>query len=241
MNLIAASHLAKSFGELPVLRDVSLSVADEEIVGLLGPSGCGKTTLLRILLGLESYEAGSLIGSLHLAGYLPQDAVLLPWKTVMANAELPLQIRGTSAPERRRVVREMLPEFGLEGFAGAYPHEISGGMKQRAALLRAVLAGSRILVLDEPFGALDTLTRHRLQDWLNELTRRLHRAVLFVTHDLEEAVVLSRRAVILSERPAVVLGEEAIALTPDERKERLSRSFLAVRDRLLSRLEGRSP
>jgi ABC-type nitrate/sulfonate/bicarbonate transport system ATPase subunit len=237
VSLVAATHLAKRFGDLTVLRDVSLTVEEDDVVGLLGPSGCGKTTLLRILLGLETYDGGELAASPGRPGYLPQDALLLPWKTVLGNAELPLQLQGVAAAERRRQVREILPEFGLAEFAGIYPHQMSGGMKQRAALLRAVLTGSRILVLDEPFGALDTLTRHRLQDWLADLTRRLHRAILFVTHDLEEAVVLSHRVVVLSARPAVVLGEEAIDLQPGERRDRLGRAFLAARDRLLSQLE----
>lgn len=238
MSLVSASHLAKRFGMLHVLEDVSLKVDDGEVVGILGPSGCGKTTLLRILLGLETYDAGSVQTLAQRKGYLPQEGLLLPWKTVLGNVELPLALQGLPAGERRRRARELLPEFGLEGFERAYPHQISGGMRQRAALLRAVLAASPILVLDEPFGALDTLTRHRLQDWLAELARRREWAILFVTHDLDEAVVLAERAVVLSARPAIVLGEEEIAIPSTERRERLSRPFLAARDRLLARLEG---
>jgi ABC-type nitrate/sulfonate/bicarbonate transport system ATPase subunit len=237
VSVISATHLAKRFGDLPVLADVSLTIARRDVVGLLGPSGCGKTTLLRILLGLETYDSGELSTPLHRAGYLPQDALLLPWKTVLGNAELPLQLQGVLTAERRRRVRDALPDFGLEEFASLYPHEMSGGMRQRAALLRAVLTGSEVLVLDEPFGALDTLTRHRLQDWLADLTERLDRTVLFVTHDLEEAVALSHRVVALSARPAVVLGEESVDLTLAARRERLGREFLSARDRLLALLE----
>jgi ABC-type nitrate/sulfonate/bicarbonate transport system ATPase subunit len=237
VSVISARHVTKRFGDLAVLADVSLAIARRDVVGLLGPSGCGKTTLLRILLGLETYDSGELSAPLHRAGYLPQDALLLPWKTVLGNAELPLQLQGVPAAERRRRVREALPDFGLEDFASLYPHEMSGGMRQRAALLRAVLTGSEVLVLDEPFGALDTLTRHRLQDWLADLTERLDRTVLFVTHDLEEAVVLSHRVIALSARPAVVLGEELVDLTLAARRERLGREFLAARDRLLTLLE----
>ena len=237
MSVISARHLTKRFGDLAVLADVSLTIARKDVVGLLGPSGCGKTTLLRIFLGLETYDSGELSPPLHRAGYLPQDALLLPWKTVLGNAELPLQLQGVPAAERRKRVREALPDFGLEEFAGLYPHEMSGGMRQRAALLRAVLTGSEVLVLDEPFGALDTLTRHRLQDWLADLTQRLDRTVLFVTHDLEEAVVLSHRVIALSARPAWVLGEEPVDLPLAARRERLGREFLAARDRLLALLE----
>jgi putative hydroxymethylpyrimidine transport system ATP-binding protein len=241
VSVLSASHLTKRFGDLAVLADVSVTIARQDVVGFLGPSGCGKTTLLRILLGLETHDGGELSTPLHRAGYLPQDALLLPWKTVLGNAELPLQLQGMAAAERRGRVREALPDFGLEEFANVYPHEMSGGMRQRAALLRAVLTGSEVLVLDEPFGALDTLTRHRLQDWLADLTARLGRTVLFVTHDLEEAVVLSHRVIALSARPAVVLGEEAVELSLAARRQRLGREFLAVRDRLLALLERAEP
>ncbi len=235
--VVAVDHLAKRFDDLAVLRDVTLAVEQGEVVGLLGPSGCGKTTLLRILLGLESYDAGQVSAAPGRAGYLPQDGLLLPWKSILGNAELSLQLQRMPAAARRDRVRDLLPEFGLDGFERSYPHEISGGMRQRAALLRAVLTGSPTLVLDEPFGALDTLTRHRLQDWLADLARRLRRTILFVTHDLEEAVVLSERVVVLSPRPAVTLGDEEIGLSLDQRSDRLGRAFLAVRDRLLARLE----
>lgn len=238
MSVLFASHVEKSFGELRVLEDVSLVVAKRSLVGLLGPSGCGKTTLLRILLGLETLDAGEVSAPFARAGYLPQEGLLLPWKTVLANAELPLEVQGVRAAERRDRVQRLLPEFGLEGFERAYPHEISGGMRQRAALLRAALTGSPVLVLDEPFGALDTVTRHHLQDWLADLARRLQRTVLFVSHDPDEAVVLSERIVILSRRPAVVLGHEDVPLSLSERRDRLGRPFLETRDRILARLRG---
>ncbi len=235
MSLVSAFGVEKRFGSLPVLRNVSLSVVAGALKKKIGPSGCGKTTLLRILHGLETSDAGT-VEAAPRAGYLPQDGLLLPWKTVLANAELPLELRGVSAAERRTRIQEALPAFGLDGFEKAYPHELSGGMRQRAALLRAVLTGSPILILDEPFGALDTLTRHRLQEWLADTIRRLARAMLFVTHDLEEAVVLSERLVLLSPRPAVVLGESRVSLSAEERRNRLGLAFLATRDRALALL-----
>lgn len=238
MTALSACHIEKSFGDVHVLRDVSLTADDGEIVGILGPSGCGKTTLLRILLGLETADAGVVTGPLEQAGYLPQEGLLLPWKTVLGNAELPLALQRMRSRERRDRVRQLLSDFGLEDFERSYPHEISGGMRQRAALLRAVLTGSPVLVLDEPFGALDTVTRHRLQDWLADLARHLRRTVLFVTHDLDEAVVLSERVVILSQRPASVLGGEHVALNLAQRRDRLGTPFLASRDRLLARLQA---
>ncbi|MEN6368452.1 MAG: ABC transporter ATP-binding protein [Thermotogota bacterium] len=235
--LVDVDGLEKSFGDLRVLGRVSFRVDEGEIVGILGPSGCGKTTLLRVLLGLESADAGVVATRLERAGYLPQDVLLFPWKTTMENAELPLELHGVRRDVRRARIRQELPRFGLEEFADAYPHEMSGGMRQRVALLRAVLTGSRTLVLDEPFGALDTLTRHRLQDWLSSLLEELDRTLLFVTHDLDEAVSLSRRVVVLSHRPAHVVGEVTVSLTRAERSNRLGRRVLAARDQVLSLLE----
>jgi len=232
-DLLAVRGIRKRFGDLEVLRDVSLRLGDREAVALLGPSGCGKTTLLRILLGLEPADEGEITGALDRAGYLPQGGLLLPWKTVTENAELPLQIRGVDRAERRAAVAEQLPAFGLVGFENAFPHELSGGMQQRVALLRALLTGCPVLVLDEPFGALDVLTRHRMQDWLAELLERLDRTMLFVTHDIEEAVALAKRVVVLTDRPATVLGERRVALAARDGAARLGETFLATRDGLL--------
>ena len=238
-SVLEARGIAKTYDDLEVLRNITFALDERESVALLGPSGCGKTTLLRILLGLESPDEGGTSGPLDHAGYLPQAGLLFPWKTVMQNAELPQQIRGASRQSRRAAVREMLPNFELEAFAEAYPHELSGGMRQRAALLRAVMTGSPVLLLDEPFGALDTLTRHRMQDWLAVLLTRLERAMLFVTHDLDEAVALASRIVLLSERPGRVCGELPIDLSPEERRQRAGRPFVEKRDQLLARiLEG---
>lgn len=231
--IVEAKGLFKRFGELQVLRDLSLRIAEGDHMALLGPSGCGKTTLLRILLGLASHDEGTVSSSLSRAGYLPQDALLFPWKTVMANLELPMQIAGTGSEERQRAVRDKLERFGLRGFEAAFPHELSGGMRQRAALLRAVLAGAESLVLDEPFGALDTLTRHRLQQWLLDLVVELDQTLVFVTHDVDEAVILAKRVVLLTERPASVLGERMIHLNADARRSRHARGFAEARDDLL--------
>lgn len=233
-SLLAIRGVTKHFGDLEVLRDVRLTLGEREAVALLGPSGCGKTTLLRILLGLEAADSGDITGRLDRAGYLPQGGLLFPWKTVIENAELPLQIDGVDRATRRAAVAEHVPAFGLAGFETAYPHELSGGMRQRVALLRALMTGCPVLVLDEPFGALDVLTRHRMQDWLAELLQRLDRTMLFVTHDLEEAVALAERVVVLTDRPAVVLGEHRVPLGASERTDRLGGPFLAARDALLA-------
>jgi len=237
---IRAEGLSKRFGELEVLRDVLLTVENAEHVAILGPSGCGKTTLLRILLDLEEPTSGRVDGRLARAGYLPQDALLFPWKRLLDNVALPMQIAGVDRETRRQAVLDRLPRFGLAGFEKAYPQELSGGMRQRAALLRAVLTGADSLVLDEPFGALDTLTRHRLQDWLAALSTELPGTLLFVTHDLDEAIVLARRVVLLSERPATVVGEVAVELTVEARRDRLGPGFSGVRDEVMRRILERS-
>ena len=231
--VLEVNGLTKRFGDLEVLRDVTFSLDERECLAILGPSGCGKTTLLRILLGLEAAERGSFSPPLDRAGYLPQGSLLLPWKRVIENIELPMQLQGVDRDERRTAIRSQLATFGLEGFESAYPFELSGGMKQRVSLLRALMAGAHILILDEPFGALDTVTRHRLQDWLAGTLAQLSCAMIFVTHDLEEAIVLADRILALSERPASILGQLEPNLPAISRTQRLSPEFLDARGRLV--------
>ncbi len=240
-NVLEVSGLTKRFGDLKVLHNVGFTLGETECLALLGPSGCGKTTLLRILLGLEEADAGSFSQPLDRAGYLPQGSLLFPWKRVIENVELPLQLQGVPQEERRSAIRSQLPIFGLEGFESAYPFELSGGMQQRVALLRAVMAGARTLILDEPFGALDTVTRHRLQDWLAGAIEQLSCAMIFVTHDLEEAVVLSHRVLVMSERPASVLGELEPELSAQDRISRMSVGFLRARSALIDLIVSQAP
>ncbi len=225
--------LCKRFGDLEVLRCIGFTLAQAESLAVLGPSGCGKTTLLRILIRLEAADAGSISRTLNRTGYLPQGTLLFPWKRVIENIELPLRLQGVSRTERRERIGRHLATFGLAGFERAYPHELSGGMQQRAALLRAVSAGAQTLLLDEPFGALDTVTRHHLQDWLALVREQLQCTLVFVTHDLEEAVVLAQRVLVLSQRPASVLGDLDVELSPEDRVNRLSAQFLAAKDGLV--------
>ena len=232
-TVLEVSGLTKRFGDLEVLHDVGFALGETECLAILGPSGCGKTTILRILLGLESADAGSFSRPLDRAGYLPQGSLLFPWKRVIENIELPMQLQGMAREERRAQIQSHLSIFGLEGFESAYPFELSGGMQQRVALLRAVMAGAQTLILDEPFGALDTVTRHRLQDWLAGTLEQLACSMIFVTHDLEEAIVLAHRILVLSERPASILGQQTPSLSPTSRISRLSSEFLDARQRLI--------
>ena len=178
---------------------------------MLGPSGCGKTTLLNLVAGLEQPTSGEILmdGSpearlLGDAGLMPQSDLLMPWRTVLDNVALPLELAGLGRREARRQAEGDLGRFGLEGFGDAWPHQLSGGMRQRAALLRTFLSGHRLLLLDEPLGALDAMTRQAMQRWLGEVCRESSRTVLFVTHDVEEALILSDRIYLLSPRPASV-------------------------------------
>lgn len=185
----------------------------------MGPSGCGKSTLLRLLAGLIAPTAGTLSieGAapgrlLGATGYMPQRDLLMPWRNVLDNATVALEFRGVPRRQAREQARGMLPTFGLAGFERAYPAELSGGMRQRVSLLRTVLAGHRLLLLDEPFGALDAITRADLHEWLAGLIAQLGATVILVTHDLEEAAYLSDRVYVMTSRPGRIAATVAIPL-----------------------------
>ena len=237
-EVLTVEGLAKRYGRLPVLDGLSFRVLDGEKVAFLGPSGCGKTTLFRILLDFEPYDAGRIERRYASAGYLPQGGLLFPWKTVWENAALPLVLRGIERREREARIREWLEPFGLSGFEATYPYALSGGMRQRAALLRTLLTEAPILFLDEPFGALDTITRGRLQDWLADLLEHIEGTLLFVTHDLEEAILLSGRVLVLSDRPARVREEVAPRFESEgTRRDRLGSVFLSYKEKITKLIE----
>jgi len=209
------------------LDDISLAVAPREFVAIVGPSGSGKSTLFNLIVGLLQPDSGEIrldgeVAEARLGrfGYMPQRDLLLPWRDILGNVVIPLELRGTPALEARRRALELLPLFGLEGFERAWPAALSGGMRQRAALLRTILGDSRILLLDEPFGALDALTRREMQDWLLGLWSRLRPTVLFITHDVDEAVYLADRVLVLGPRPARVVHELKVRL-PRPRRQSL--------------------
>lgn len=193
------------------LDEVSFRVMPGEFVTIIGPSGSGKSTLFNLIVGLLEPDRGQICidgevchNRIGRVGYMPQRDLLLPWRTVLGNVIIPQELGGVPARQARAEALELLPLFGLEDFAAAYPSALSGGMRQRAALLRTVLTRRDLLLLDEPFGALDALTRRELQDWLLDLWQRFRQTMLFITHDVEEAVYLGDRVVVLSARPARV-------------------------------------
>ena len=211
--------LGKRFGELDVLRDLSLEARSGEFVALLGPSGCGKSTAFSILTGGTPASSGDVLldgevsdGRSGRFAYMPQSDALLPWRRVLDNATLGLEVRGMRRGEARERVRPLLATFGLDGFESAYPFELSGGMRQRAALLRTVVQECEVMLLDEPFGALDALTRTEMQHWLETVWERFRWTVLLITHDVREAVYLADRIYVLSPRPGAVVAEVAVPL-----------------------------
>lgn len=220
---IELRHVDKSFTgadrTVPALSDLSFKVMPGEFVTIIGASGSGKSTLFNLLVGLLEPDGGSILVDggeprerLGMLGYMPQRDLLLPWRSVLDNVVVPQDIKGVRREESRRQALKLFDRFGLEGYERDYPVALSGGMRQRAALLRTWLTGCDTLLLDEPFGALDALTRRELQDWLLSVWQESGRTVLFVTHDVEEAVYLADRVLVLGSRPGTLRGEWTVDL-----------------------------
>lgn len=206
-------------GPLPVLDGVAFGVGPGEFVSVIGPSGCGKSTLFGVIAGLERPDDGRVLvdgqdatGRVEAFAYMPQQDLLFPWRSVLDNTTLGLEVAGMARRAARERARPLFGPFGLAGFENARPHELSGGMRQRAALLRTVLQDRAVLLLDEPFGALDSLTRADMQAWLDGVRAQFGWTVLLITHDIREAVYLSDRVVVLGPRPARVRCEIGIRL-----------------------------
>lgn len=225
------------------LQDVSFSVGEGEFLAVIGPSGCGKSTLLNVLAGLLQPTAGEVLldgaGApvLGRCAHLPQRDLLMPWRRTLDNVTVGLEAQGRRRADARALARKHLATFGLEGFDRHWPRQLSGGMRQRAALLRTFLLGRDVLLLDEPFGALDALTRLQLQQWLREQCRAEGKTTILVTHDIDEAIALADRICVLSPRPGSVIAMVSVAL-PDERSPevRLLPEFAAHRAQLLRTL-----
>jgi ABC-type nitrate/sulfonate/bicarbonate transport system ATPase subunit len=247
---VMVSGVSKSFGdtrdEVPVLRGVNLTVRPGEFVTIIGPSGCGKSTLFNIISGVVLPDKGRVHvngepanGRVGLVGYMPQKDLLMPWRTVIDNVILGMEVAGVSRQDARREALPLIAEFGLEGFESSYPYALSGGMRQRAAFLRTVLFKKDILLLDEPFGALDALTRQAMHEWLLGVWEKLGMTIVFVTHDVEEATFLSDRVYVMSARPGQIVAELRINL-PRPRTYDLvvSEAFLRLKAHLLETLRG---
>lgn len=241
-----AEGVTKSYGGRTIIQDISLSLEKGELVCLLGVSGAGKTTLFHSLSGLERPEEGRVLlfgedvtGTPGKISYMLQRDLLLPHKKIPDNAALPLVIRGVRAREARERALSYFPQFGLEGTEDKYPAQLSGGMRQRAALLRTFLGARGVALLDEPFSALDALTKREIHRWYMEMMDQLRLTTLFITHDIDEAILLSDRVCVLSGRPGRIAAE--IRVDPPRPRDlsfSLSGEFLAYKRQILALLEA---
>ena len=238
-------------GETVAVRSLDLAIRPGEFVTLIGPSGCGKSTLFNMIAGLlppdpdgailfsgQPQRDGWLLGKVS---FMPQRDLLFPWRTVLDNATLALEVEGLGRREARRRAEALFPEFGLAGFETRYPHELSGGMRQRVALMRTFLFERDLLLLDEPFGALDALTRSMMQRWLLDIWARHRRTVLFITHDIEEAIFLGDRVLVMTARPGTIKCAEPIDLPrPRDLGITTTPAFTDIKRRLLAQVEEES-
>ncbi|MBW3652525.1 MAG: ABC transporter ATP-binding protein [Actinobacteria bacterium] len=224
----------RAAGRVAALDGVSLDVRPGEIVAVVGPSGCGKTTLLELVCGLLDPDAGTVDAAP--AALMAQRDLLLPWCSAVDNAALALRVAGLDRERARARAAALLHDFGLGGFERARPHELSGGMRQRVAFARTLLSGRTVLCLDEPLAALDALTRQEMQDWLAGALAISPRSVVLVTHDVEEAIVLADRVVVLSPRPARVVATLDVDVARPRR--RTDARLVALRERALQELRG---
>lgn len=230
---------------LETLVDIDLEVAEGEFVAILGPSGCGKSTLLQLMIGIvKAYEGEILVEgkdirkSKPLISYMHQKDLLMPWRRVKDNVTLPLTLGGMKKKQAYEKVKPYYETFGLDGFEKAYPHTLSGGMRQRAALLRTFMVASDIMLFDEPFAALDAINRHKMQDFLLKQCKSFKRTIIFITHDIEEAIFLADRIYVLSQRPARVIEAVDIPLQrPRDKSIKMDGDFLAIKKMLTQALE----
>jgi ABC-type nitrate/sulfonate/bicarbonate transport system ATPase subunit len=239
---ILVQDVSRAYGRphgvrVPALERVSLQVAPGEVLAVVGPSGCGKTTLLELLCALQAPDSGTI--ACGPAALMAQRDLLLPWLSAVDNAALALRIAGLRRVEARRRAAAMFAELGLDGFQDAPPHELSGGMRQRVAFLRTLLSGKQVLCLDEPFGALDAITRGEMQEWLAGMLAREGRTVVLVTHDVEEAILLADRVAVLSPRPGRVIAQLEVEIARP--RARTDAGVIAMRERALIALGAGRP
>ena len=245
MTVLEINDVSKSFEEEQIIRDISIELKEGERVSLLGVSGGGKTTLFNIIAGLSMPDKGNVIlegeditGKPGKVSYMLQKDLLLPYRTILDNVALPLIVRGMKKKEAREKAAGFFEEFGLEGTEKKYPSQISGGMRQRAALLRTYLFSEKVALLDEPFSALDRLTKARVHEWYLDVMEKIKLSTLFVTHDIDEAILLSDRIYLLTEKPGTITKEIVIKEPKPRRRDfHLSEDFLEYKRGIISHLE----
>ncbi len=245
MTLII-ENLVKKFPkedtELTAIENFNLVVKNEEFVCILGPSGCGKTTILRIIAGLEQKTSGSIrldereiTGPGQDRGMVFQEFALFPWRTVQKNVEFGLEIKKVPSEERKRIANEFITLVGLKGFENSYPYQLSGGMKQRVGIARALANDPEVLLMDEPFGALDAQTRNLMQKELLRIRQQTKKTIVFITHSVDEACFLADRVVVMTARPGAV--KEIFVIDAPQPRDRASIEFANLRKRILAELE----
>ena len=243
--LLTVSGVRFDYEDIPVLDNVDLSVNRGEFVALVGPSGCGKSTLLNLISGLLSPSKGTVSangifdssGRLGNVSYMQQRDLLLPWRTIAENCQLGMELRSISGDVSKVRVKELAKSFGLSDVLNYMPWQLSGGMRQRAALMRTILLDNHVLLLDEPFGALDAITRSALQKWLLSVLVRNDKAVLLVTHDVEEAILLADRVMIMASEPGRIIAEVDVRLTDSSIESSFtSPAFVELRKDILALL-----
>lgn len=244
MTKLQVSHVTKSFEEETVISDISIILNEGELVCLLGASGGGKTTLFNIISGLSYPDEGSvLLDGMEITGnpghvsYMLQKDLLLPYKTIEDNVALPLMIKGENRKKSRELAGLHFEQFGLAGFEKKYPHQLSGGMRQRAALLRTYLFSADVALLDEPFSALDTITKASIHKWYLNVMEEIQLSTLFITHDIDEAILLSDRIYLLTGKPGTITDEIYISEPKPRRSDfNLTENFLKYKRYILSKL-----
>lgn len=244
MEILSVKNITKSFGENRIIEDVSLTLNKGELVSLLGVSGAGKTTLFNCISGIDKADSGQIIlqgedisGKPGQISYMLQKDLLLPYKKIVDNVSLPLVLSGKKKAEARECALAHFAEFGIEGTENYYPAQLSGGMRQRAALLRTYLASNGVALLDEPFSALDTITKGAMHSWYLSVMEKIDLSTIFITHDIDEAVLLSDRILILSGKPGKITDEIIINQPkPRNREFNLTPEFLEYKKQVINAL-----
>ncbi len=244
MNKLVAEGIDKNLDGLDILQNISIKVPSDTIATMIGPSGCGKSTFFHIISGILCPDKGKIsidgkdyTGKTGRIGYLQQKDCLFPWKSVLKNVILPLELKRMDSNEAHSMGKKYLTKFGLGGFDHYYPFELSGGMRQRAALLRTYLFQSDILLLDEPFAQLDAITRKNMQEWLLKIKNEFHLTILMITHDIEEAVFLSDQIIVFSALPGRILAQYHPSLPKDRTLKYLaSHDFTYWKEKIMNDL-----